>query len=308
MILILFKQISSSQSTQNSQNKDGKTTIGVFCPKPLYEALKKVWTVSEMKDAIAIATTSSISHTKSKTITTKTKKGLKKEEKREGEEGVDREGDIFTTMNENELKRKVISRASISSLGVSIEWTPEEEKKDVAHFEKKSNSTYSSYSSYKVVKKVIDSSRNYDDDDDDNNNGSNQTIEILANTLYRYAVLLGIPEEMTEDTYSIINSNPIWALLKAVCTTNSITTVSSSLSNSKMIKKKANNCTPSTKSSITALVLTSYDIQVCSAQYQVDQKFANIHSGNNFLLERARRRSETLLTPSSSSSSSSSSF
>jgi hypothetical protein len=59
-----------------------------------------------------------------------------------------------------------------------------------------------------VIRKVLESSGDVE-----------ETADILADTLYRYAVLLGLPEEdkNKDGNCSYATSNPVWVLLNAAC-------------------------------------------------------------------------------------------
>jgi serine/threonine protein kinase len=300
--LLLSQETNSAGATQKSSTNGKKSNvIGVVCPQPLKDALRKVWMTTEVS---SVSTTSSSSGTLQKEKSTKTSAKSKK---------VIESTTIPTTSSSSaaafeqndSIKRKAVCRAFFTSLGVSAEWIAEDEVGvcDATTTAFPSSSSSSSNASYRVIRKVLESSGDVE-----------ETADILADTLYRYAVLLGLPEEdkNKDGNCSYATSNPVWVLLNAACKGIESLSCASSLgtfddsdatkggtkkqvknkTTAKKSTKKNENVTSNSPSS--AILLTLSEITACSLQYKADQRFASVKLGTNFLLQRARRRSDAL--------------
>ena len=265
-------------SSRTSNKSKNNSVVGVVCPQPLKDALRKVWMTTEVSP---ISSSSASSLSNSADVQQMEKGGKKSNTKSKKE--------VVAAPNQESAssKRKAVCRASLSSLGVCVEWICEDEEDggDKNVNKKGSSSSSSSYASYRVIKKVLESSSDV-----------TETADVLADTLYRYAVLLGLPEEGHCGNYSSVN--PVWVLLNAACKgmTDKIGPSDADAAGGdggKKTKKKSKKQEFASPSS--AVLLTLSDIATCSSQYQADQRFASVDRGTNALLQRARRRSETLL-------------
>jgi len=268
-------------SSRTSNKSKNNSVVGVVCPKPLKDALQKVWMTTEVPP-ISSSSASSLSNSAD---VQQTEKGGKKSNSKSKKEVV-----AAPHQESASSKRKAVCRAAFSSLGVCVEWICEddEEKEDGDGGDKNVNKkrSSSSYASYRVIRKVLESSTDV-----------TETADVLADTLYRYAVLLGLPEEGHCGNYS--RFNPVWVLLNAACKgmTDKIGPSDADAAGGgdggKKTKKKSKK--QEVASPYSAVLLTSSEIAACSSQYQADQRFACVDRGTNALLQRARRRSETLL-------------